>query len=88
MKENTIKAALASRPVWGAWIEINNSTKNPFMQRESRAPYGARGLKYAAPHDAGGEAQSRPVWGAWIEMSAVGCPILWRSVAPRMGRVD
>ena len=35
-----------SRPVWGAWIEI--SYKMPLPQEmESRAPYGARGLKCA-----------------------------------------
>ena len=35
---------LRSRPVWGAWIEIE---KGGLLgdRRRSRAPYGARGLK-------------------------------------------
>ena len=34
-----------SRPVWGAWIEM---FENPFLSFNtvSRAPYGARGLKF------------------------------------------
>ena len=35
-----------SRPVWGAWIEMNNMLCND-EYAQSRAPYGARGLKFA-----------------------------------------
>ena len=34
----------------------------------SRAPYGARGLKYGHFRPLDSEDESRPVWGAWIEM--------------------
>ena len=37
----------ASRPVWGAWIEIVAYVTDRLALR-SRAPYGARGLKYAS----------------------------------------
>ena len=37
--------AARSRPVWGAWIEIKNSSTTPDILR-CRAPYGARGLKF------------------------------------------
>ena len=36
----------ASRPVWGAWIEIGTK-KSSGDSSAGRAPYGARGLKYA-----------------------------------------
>ena len=34
----------------------------------SRAPYGARGLKYVVYKACLETVSSRPVWGAWIEM--------------------
>ena len=34
-----------SRPVWGAWIEINRIGRENKV-KAGRAPYGARGLKY------------------------------------------
>ena len=34
----------------------------------SRAPHGARGLKYAVGQQYGGLSLSRPAWGAWIEI--------------------
>ena len=34
-----------SRPVWGAWIEMQILAQL-MGQGESRAPYGARGLKF------------------------------------------
>ena len=37
-----------SRPVWGAWIEIQ-TRKRQSVQKWSRAPYGARGLKSLLP---------------------------------------
>ena len=36
---------LQSRPVWGAWIEMATAGGDKDCDR-SRAPYGARGLKY------------------------------------------
>jgi len=56
-----------SRPVWGAWIEIMIILLL-LCFGVSRAPYGARGLKY--DWDVWQEFwyKSRPVWGAWIEM--------------------
>ena len=36
-----------SRPVWGAWIEISAIVLLP-SYTFSRAPYGARGLKFIA----------------------------------------
>ena len=40
----TITYNLVSRPVWGAWIEIERLRDLPGMPA-GRAPYGARGLK-------------------------------------------
>ena len=54
-----------SRPVWGAWIEISYP-RGTVNARGSRAPYGARGLKYCGVYRDAGKCQ----------------------VAPRMGRVD
>ena len=61
----------------------------PAQQHElSRAPHGARGLKFPVPQGAGGAAESRPAWGAWIEMLCAASPPSRLEVAPRMGRVD
>ena len=40
-----LSVRLKSRPVWGAWIEIQRTT-GEFEGVLSRAPYGARGLKF------------------------------------------
>ena len=61
-----------SRPVWGAWIEIENNEDEP-PQGVSRAPYGARGLKFSLRPLQPLDPRSRPVWGAWIEMLLT-CP--------------
>ena len=37
-----------SRPVWGAWIEINFAV-DKLLTVSGRAPYGARGLKSQVP---------------------------------------
>ena len=42
-----------------------------FPRDDSRAPYGARGLKCFRPKYEIGDMMSRPVWGAWIEMELV-----------------
>ena len=56
-----------SRPVWGAWIEICVDYLNK-ISLSSRAPYGARGLKYMKHYQPRDRRRSRPVWGAWIEI--------------------
>ena len=54
----------------------------------SRAPHGARGLKWLELIKHMLDPKSRPAWGAWIEMSISRITSLWHVVAPRMGRVD
>ena len=76
-----------SRPVWGAWIEITTLATAQALY-ESRAPYGARGLKYSPYSRPQGRAWSRPVWGAWIEITLEELDENCNIVAPRMGRVD
>ena len=39
-----------------------------YYECDSRAPYGARGLKYYTSFTDLAMFLSRPVWGAWIEM--------------------
>ena len=78
-----------SRPVWGAWIEMDIKRWAAAADAR-RAPYGARGLKYRQEVQEKAQRQaSRPVWGAWIEIAH---HKKWEglspSVAPRMGRVD
>ena len=54
--QNINYAFLLSRPVWGAWIEIEVlSYLDQIVQR--RAPYGARGLKYI-PNRSNGNADN------------------------------
>ena len=76
-----------SRPVWGAWIEMET-----VVQREEeikgRAPYGARGLKLTLLLISICLSPSRPVWGAWIEICHISIGHHLQGVAPRMGRVD
>ena len=63
---------MASRPVWGAWIEIfiMPALTGP---NDRRAPYGARGLKFCLIL-LSALWGSRPVWGAWIEILVI---IFW-----------
>ena len=63
-------SCLRSRPVWGAWIEIS-MTRPTIPYTSSRAPYGARGLKYVKQMGRRCYAESRPVWGAWIEIDEI-----------------
>ena len=78
-----------SRPVWGAWIEILSELSH-IDPANSRAPYGARGLKFLLSLNFGVTRHgSRPVWGAWIEIPfVIEILVLPDTVAPRMGRVD
>ena len=39
-----------SRPVWGAWIEIDTPSPPHRRAGTGRAPYGARGLKFLDVH--------------------------------------
>ena len=67
---------MRSRPARGAWIEIAISlSENPASA--SRAPQGARGLKFDAEHIGGCLAVSRPARGAWIEMSRTRTSSSW-----------
>ena len=54
----------------------------------SRAPHGARGLKYVLTNPFEEGETSRPARGAWIEMTLSGVYYLGHEVAPRTGRVD
>ena len=54
----------------------------------SRAPHGARGLKYFDDTVIGDVAGSRPARGAWIEMRVKSPSRVSEVVAPRTGRVD
>ena len=78
---------LGSRPVWGAWIEIQVVLLLSIILMR-RAPYGARGLKWCPNRARVTRCESRPVWGAWIEIFNAYFSRLFRMVAPRMGRVD
>ena len=62
-------AFLLSRPVRGAWIEIASSPSVVANALTSRAPYGARGLKYRLGGFGVKAKESRPVRGAWIEIN-------------------
>ena len=55
---------------------------------QSRAPYGARGLKCCVALYPSPSQLSRPVWGAWIEILKIQGNYVIMRVAPRMGRVD
>ena len=68
MKSHLLKLLLLSRPVWGAWIEILGTITQTLVA-QSRAPYGARGLKFAHSVTVELYEPSRPVWGAWIEIN-------------------
>ena len=77
----------ASRPVWGAWIEIAREEKcSSGMLR--RAPYGARGLKLvsAEPRKAGHGRAPYGARGLKFGLELVNKRLVF--VAPRMGRVD
>ena len=53
----------------------------------SRAPQGARGLKFKKARDTYGETKSRPARGAWVEILRKLNSLLRTLVAPRKGRV-
>ena len=58
-----------SRPVWGAWIEIDQEITDAGYLTESRPVWGAW-IEIATCDPYRYKAASRPVWGAWIEMRA------------------
>ena len=72
----------------GAWIEIEFDSKSNLIL-ESRAPCGARGLKYDGVGNEIETIKSRPLRGAWIEIVADALALQDRgNVAPLAGRVD
>ena len=86
--QNINYAFLLSRPVWGAWIEMNNMLSNN-EYAQSRAPYGARGLKFLLTMGilliGGGRA---PYGARGLKLLIGGAIGIFGRVAPRMGRVD
>ena len=63
MMLNQSSEDLKSRPVWGAWIEMIFRPQSEKANR-SRAPYGARGLKYHHVIMSGMDRDSRAPYGA------------------------
>ena len=55
---------------------------------KSRAPRGARGLKFKEDAPPPGQIVSRPARGAWIEICRSSTSTSAQRVAPREGRVD
>ena len=77
-----------SRPVWGAWIEINRLSCALALP-PSRAPYGARGLKSDRRNRSRLLGGRRAPYGARGLKSRQTCIRRHTlGVAPRMGRVD
>ena len=75
-----------SRPARGAWVEI---LLDQYLDKamQSRAPQGARGLKYVLIGLGAVRPLSRPARGAWVEMLMAAIRLVLSSVAPRKGRV-
>ena len=59
-----------SRPVWGAWIEIADYGHSAY-RRCSRAPYGARGLKFIYIEGLGKEIRRAPYGARGLKWSCV-----------------
>ena len=55
---------------------------------QSRAPRGARGLKFRGDFIVRATVMSRPARGAWIEIRCGRRHHMIKTVAPREGRVD
>ena len=69
---------MASRPVWGAWIEIQPQSDRGHQADESRPVWGAW-IEIPPIWMRVQESNlSRPVWGAWIEIPDVSCAALER----------
>ena len=79
--------ARQSRPVWGAWIE-SAYHQEAGGHYYSRAPHGARGLKWILGYHQKMQDKSRAAWGAWIEITISISHARLNPLAPRMGRVD
>ena len=79
---------LPSRPVWGAWIEMSAyATLCPHLS--SRAPYGARGLKFELAAEINNKLGGRAPYGArGLKLALTLDDVDFERVAPRMGRVD
>ena len=61
---------------------------NPYEESDSRAPHGARGLKFNLLEREVKREASRPARGAWIEILRELAAREVVDVAPRTGRVD
>ena len=61
---------LWSRPVWGAWIEMDTVVQRE-EEMKSRPVWGAWIEIWPQPSSEPPLPESRPVWGAWIEIPAV-----------------
>ena len=72
--------------MWGAWIEIANSTL-PVGIIMSHPVWGAW-IEIAVTNCLNLCDRSHPVWGAWIEISAPSLGAYANTVAPRVGCVD
>ena len=80
-------APLVSRPVWGAWIEIYLDQIVEHLAN-SRAPYGARGLKLLIGGAIGIFGRRAPYGARGLKLKLTRAVVLMVDVAPRMGRVD
>ena len=85
--QNINYAFLLSRPVWGAWIEMV-VVSMAMPSRGSRAPYGARGLKFAGRLNGNGAVGRAPYGARGLKFFELPWAARLGAVAPRMGRVD
>ena len=76
--------AAVSRPARGAWIEIGMIAMLR-LTAPSRAPRGARGLKFKALPKAQRHILSRPARGAWIEIQYSYWAYMWNRSRPARG---
>ena len=82
---HAIRGFCASRPVWGAWIEIDKIRLMLTSRPGSRPVWGAWiEIRAGKPYYPQGVV-SRPVWGAWIEIIAAPRPILNQKSRPVWG---
>ena len=82
-----MKMAPVSRPVRGAWIEINHTPEKSNATDKSRPVRGAW-IEIGMQRKSTAVLVSRPVRGAWIEIKMSVDNDFDEVVAPRKGRVD
>ena len=73
-----------SRPARGAWVEMKE-LRGIIREHLSRAPQGARGLKFECTEYPAGSDSSRPARGAWVEILFQQGQTLPRSSRPARG---